>query len=56
MFLHTSTPYWDVLGMYLKQNQIVGIPKKGILNHKAMVPWIYMKIHLLLHICKHVKF
>jgi hypothetical protein len=32
----------------------MGIPKKRILNQRAMVFWIYMMIYLLLHIYKQV--
>jgi hypothetical protein len=40
--------------MYLRQDRVMGIPKKRILNQRAMVFWIYMMIYLLLHIYKQV--
>jgi len=36
-FLHTYAPCWDVLRMHLRWDQVVGIPKRRIFNHKAMV-------------------
>jgi hypothetical protein len=37
MFLNTYVLCWDVLRMYLRWDQVVGIPKMRILNQKAMV-------------------
>ncbi len=35
MLMHTCVPYYNVLGMYLKQDWVVRIPKRRILNQRA---------------------
>ncbi len=39
MPLHTCVFCWDVLGMYLKATQVMGIPTMMIMNQRTMAPW-----------------